>query len=132
MKKPEKPTKQKPGQQDPAYMFFNISAEISYVDQVPPEGELPNYKREKVAILYRGSPRGIIGKELAHIHARITSEFLNEYAGTLANITKVVPSVTKVVFLTFVPLGVFTEKEFSEGISFETEPKAATEPEKKK
>jgi hypothetical protein len=130
-RKTQKPPK-KPDPQAQAYMFFNISAEVSYVDQVPPKGELPNFKREKVAILYRGSSRGIVGKELAHIQARITAEFLNEYAGTLAKITLVIPSVTKVVFLTFVPLGVFTDAEFSAGISFDTQPVSPkAEPEKK-
>lgn len=102
---------------DKKYMFFNIAAEITYVDQIPQEGELPNYKRESVSKLYRGSDQGIPGRELARIHEGFQVQFLNEYAGTIARFTKVVPSITKVVILGIFPLGLFTQAEFSEGVN---------------
>lgn len=102
---------------DKKYMFFNIAAEITYVDQVPQEGELPNYKRESISKLYRGSEQGIPGRELARIHESFQVQFLNEYAGTIARFTKVVPGITKVVILGISLLGQYTEAEFSEGVN---------------
>jgi hypothetical protein len=130
-KKPQESTS-KTGPKDQGFMFFNISAEVTYQDQEAPDGEAPNLKREKVAILFRGSSRGITGRELARIHARIILEFQSEYAKEIGKFTKVTPEAKKVVFLTFVPLGVFTDAEFSEGIEIHDTPVTPpAEPEKK-
>lgn len=131
-RKIQKPT-EKSGPKEQGFMFFNISAEVTYQDQEAPDGEAPNLKREKVAILFRGSPRGIIGSELARIQVRIILEFQSEYAKEIGKYTKVTPEVKKVVFLTFVPLGVFTDAEFSKGIEIHHTPVTPpAEPEKKK
>lgn len=120
---------QKPPEQ--AFMYFNISAEITYVDEATPEGKLPNYKKEKVAILYAATGQGIIGKELAHIHAKMIMQFQKDYAREYGQFNKVIPEAKRVVFLTFVLLGRFTSEQFEAGINFQDPSKSSTEPEKK-
>lgn len=127
----QKPVKSKDTQpEEQKYLYFTIAAEITYVDQVPREGEIPNYKREKANLLYVGELGGINGEELGKIHARFQINFQNDYATTLAKITKVVPEITKVVILNVSLLGQFTQEEFEARVSVPTAPKA--EPRKKK
>lgn len=111
------------------YMYFSITAEVSYVDEVPPEGQLPVYKREKTSMLYAGTSEGIRGAELQRITTNFEILFHNEYAQTLATITKTVPQVTKIVILSICALGYFTQAEFGQGIKLPLPPEA--EPEKK-
>lgn len=129
-KREEKGTK---GGEPQKYLFFNITAEVTYVDQIPPEGEPPVYKKEKVEMLYRGSDAGISGREWARIKANFIVQFQNEYAGTLARFTRVVPEVTKAVVISCFPLGLFTDEEFSRGVQeyLDQATKQATPPEKK-
>lgn len=128
-RKTQKPTK-KPGQEQQAFMYFNISAEVTYVDQETPEGKVPNYKKEKVAILYAATGQGIIGKELAHIHAKMIMQFQKDYAQEYGQFNGVVPEAKRVVFLTFVLLGRFTPEQFEAGITFQ-DPGKSDKPEKK-
>lgn len=128
-RKTQKPTK-KFGYEPQAFMYFNISAEITYVDEATPEGNVPNYKKEKVAILYAATDQGIIGKELAHIHAKMIMQFQRDYAQEYGQFNKVIPEAKRVVFLTFVLLGRFTPEQFEAGITFQDPSKSEKQEQK--
>lgn len=127
-KKKGKPVEEK------IYMFFNICAEVSYIDVMPKELEIPVYKTSKVSMMYRGSKEGIMGAELNHLTQSIYQLFHKEYEKTLAKINKTIPEVVKVVIIGVSPLAYTTQTIFGAGLNLpppaEPEPRKKEEPSK--
>lgn len=111
------------------FMFFNICAEVTYIDQMPQEGDLPVYKTSKISMIYRGSEGGIMGAELNNLTHGIYQMFHKEYANTLAKINKLVPEIVKVTMIAISPLAFTTQTIFGAGLNLPPPP--ATEPKKK-
>jgi hypothetical protein len=98
------------------YMYWNVSATLTYVDTETLPGKAPELKSWTLSIFHR-STNPLYGGELSKINNRLVYEFMKQYEEAHRDLpVQIVPEVRRMTLLSVSFLGTMTQAQWMMGV----------------